>query len=228
MPYKIRKSTDRKYFDHGWLKTYHTFSFGEYYDPAFMGFRTLRVINEDRVAPGVGFPPHQHKDMEIISLILEGSLAHKDSMGNASTIQTNEVQVMSAGSGITHSEFNPSSQQTSHFLQIWILPDAKNLPPRYEQKKLPSSGSHLIASKTGRDNSLIIHQDVELSLLVLKPQESKQIETKTRYGYLQVIEGELTINQEDLEAGDGVALEPQTQVTLKAKNLSRLLFFDLN
>lgn len=232
MNYQIRKSRERPYFDHGWLKTYHTFSFAEYYDPRFMGFRNLRVINEDRVAPTRGFDPHPHRDMEIISVILEGELSHQDSMGTGSTIHAGEVQVMSAGSGIVHSEYNPSSTHPVHLLQIWILPDTKGITPRYQHIRGVSIFSkewQLLASKEGRENSLPIQQDVSLYSLMLE--SGKQLEKQTpshRYAWLQVIEGMLQLNGDILEPGDGVAIMPDTPIRLQALALSKALFFDLN
>lgn len=229
--YQIRRSGERKFFDHGWLKTYHTFSFASYYDPRFMGFRDLRVINEDRVDSGRGFPMHDHKDMEIISIVLEGELAHKDSMGNVSVLHANDVQAMSAGTGISHSEYNPSSTNPVHFLQIWILPDTEGIPPRYQSSQLPSSHNEwmLIASKNGKNRSLKIQQDIELFAISLDP--GKQAEKKIpeeRYGWLQVINGELEFNADTLRTGDAVAIESNTPVKIKANSASRVLFFDLN
>ncbi len=229
MAYKIRKSGERKHLDHGWLKTIHTFSFGSYYDPDFMGFRALRVINEDRVAPGQGFPTHHHDNMEILSLVLEGELAHKDSMGNASTIRPGEIQLMSAGTGVTHSEYNPSSK-LAHFYQIWIEPDTEGVAPHYQQTQLPDSLNKwaVIASKTGRDKSLKIHQDVELSLITLE--KGKRAEKKlalNRYAWLQVLEGDLKLNTDALHAGDGVAIEPGTAIQLEALSNTRVLLFDM-
>jgi quercetin 2,3-dioxygenase len=230
MTYKIRRSRERKYFDHGWLKTYHTFSFGSYYDPQFMGFRDLRVINEDRVAAGRGFPSHDHQDMEIISIVLEGALAHKDSTGGESVLPENGVQAMSAGTGVTHSEYNPSATELAHFLQIWILPEKRGLTPRYQESKLPTAHNEwsLIASKAGKQNSLKIEQDVSLYFLALD--KGKEVEKKLlahRYGWLQMIDGEVSLNGEKVEAGDGVALEPESVITLKAISSSRILYFDL-
>ena len=219
MTYKIRRSGDRGFFDHGWLKTYHTFSFASYHDPKFMGFRDLRVINEDSIAPGKGFPSHDHQDMEILTVLIEGELAHKDNMGNASVIHTGEVQGMSAGKGVIHSEYNPSETTPTHLLQIWIQPDTKGVTPRYQDAKLPSTPNQwqLIASKSGRENSLKIHQDVELSAITLE--SGKQAEKTlgpNRYGWLQVIDGDLSFNEDTLQAGDGVAIEPNTAVKIKA------------
>jgi len=229
MTYKIRRSNERKYFDHGWLKTYHTFSFGKYYDPDFMGFRDLRVINEDRVEAGHGFPPHDHEDMEILSIVLEGDLAHKDSMGNESVIHANEVQMMSAGIGITHSEYNPSAEMV-HFLQIWIIPDTKGISPSYQDVKLPILKNHwqLIASKNGQSGSLKIHQDVELYAISLD--EGQQVEktvSQNRYGWIQMIDGEIALDNDLLRSGDGVAIDANTHLKLKALSPSRILFFDL-
>lgn len=224
----VRKSEERKFFDHGWLRTFHTFSFASYYDPKFMGFRNLRVINEDRVDASNGFPAHNHKDMEIISIVLEGDLAHRDSMGNESILHSNEIQVMSAGSGITHSEFNPSKTHPVHFLQIWVQPDTKDITPRYRQSTLPTIQNewHLIASKQG---PLPIQQDVGIYYLNL--QKGKQMERSipaNRYGWLQVIDGNLSYNDTPLQQGDGVSFEPNAAIKLQAETQSRLLFFDLN
>lgn len=226
MSYRIRRSEERKFFDHGWLKTFHTFSFGQYYDPHFMGFRDLRVINEDRVAGGQGFPPHSHQDMEIISLVLEGTLAHQDSMGNKSVIKPNALQAMSAGSGITHSEFNPLKEEV-HFLQIWILPNKENITPTYQETHLPILPDEwvLLASPDGHHHSLKIQQDA--SLFAIHLQTSSTLPA-SRYGWLQVIDGELTLAEhETLKSGDGVAIDPQPPLKIKAITPSRLLYFDL-
>ena len=160
----IRKAKERGHFDFGWLDTYHTFSFGDYYDPEFMGFRSLRVINDDRVMPGMGFGTHPHRDMEIVTYILSGSLEHKDSMGNGRVIRAGEVQYMAAGTGVQHSEFNPAKDEAVHFLQVWIVPDHKGVTPRYAEKSLqdaPPGTLRLVTSKTGRDDSIAIHQDAD-------------------------------------------------------------------
>ncbi len=235
MAYKIRKSLERKFFDHGWLKSYHTFSFGDYYDSNFMGFRDLRVINEDRIASGQGFPAHAHKDMEIISIVLEGALGHQDSTGTQSVLHAGQVQAMSAGSGITHSEFNPSKTDPVHFLQIWIFPDKKGITPRYQQvTNLPTANNQwlLLAKNNGPENSLQIQQDIAIYALSL--QEGKAANKRllaNRYGWLQVIDGQLTltdgIGQDTIQAGDGVAIDPKTDIKLTAHSASRLLFFDL-
>lgn len=232
MTYKIRRSSQRKYFDHGWLKTYHTFSFGSYYDPHFMGFRDLRVINEDRVDPEGGFASHKHNDMEIISIVIEGELAHKDSMGSESILKAHDVQVMSAGKGITHSEYNPSSVNPVHFLQIWLTPDTQGITPQYQQTALLSTFSNewqLIASKNGRDSSLKIQQDVDLYALSLD--SGRKVERKVpshRYAWIQVIEGKLNFNNDILQTGDGVAIDPNTPIAIEALSPVRILFFDLN
>ena len=231
MSYQIRRSRDRKYFDHGWLKTYHTFSFASYYDPNFVGFRDLRVINEDRVAAGHGFPLHDHQDMEIISVVLEGELAHKDSMGNQSILKANEIQAMSAGTGVTHSEYNPSAKDLVHFLQIWIVPDTKGITPSYQQKLLPASSSIqwvLIASKQGLEGSLKIQQDVELYSLSLNEGKKEEKQLKPgRYAWLQIIEGDINFNGNELHSGDGVAIGTDSHIILEAISPSRMLFFDL-
>lgn len=232
MPYKIRRSGERKFFDHDWLKTFHTFSFGSYHDPQFMGFQSLRVINEDRVAPGHGFPTHGHKNMEIISLVLAGELAHQDSMGHISTLKPNEVQVMSAGSGVTHSEYNPSTQEVAHFLQIWILPHTENVTSSYQQSTLPEAPFYpwfLIASNEGRERSLKIHQDVNLYALSLEKGNTAEKRVELfRKGWIQVLEGELKFGPDILYPGDGVALISIDLMTLTAVTSSRLLFFDLS
>jgi quercetin 2,3-dioxygenase len=228
MTYQIRRSAERGFFDHGWLKTYHTFSFASYFDPHFMGFRDLRVINEDRVEPGHGFPSHSHRDMEIVSLVLEGELAHQDSTGTKSLLQANDVQAMSAGTGVTHSEYNPSETDRVHFLQIWILPDTQGLSPRYQQMKLPTIKDEwlLLASKGGQ--ALKIEQDVAIYVAALdKGKEIARTVASERYGWLQIMEGKLQLNEDLLLAGDGVAFQPNSHIELKALDNARALFFDL-
>ena len=230
MSYTIRRSTERKFFDHGWLKTYHTFSFASYYDPDFMGFRDLRVINEDRVEANNGFPPHSHKDMEILSIVLEGELAHQDSMGTEEILHANKIQFMSAGSGVTHSEYNPSKTNLVHFLQIWIIPDTKGIQPRYQEISIESKPNEwtLIGSKTGKGKSLLIQQDVEVYILTLD--KGKTIEKQLsphRYGWLQVINGTLMLDKDTLHAGDGVAFDANAHVKLTALTPSKIVFFDL-
>ncbi len=232
MTITVRRSGERKFFDHGWLKTYHTFSFGSYYDPKFMGYRSLRVINEDRVDPGGGFPPHDHENMEILSIVLDGQLAHQDSMGNESVVlQANDVQVMSAGTGITHGEYNPSTTKPVHFLQIWIIPNQKDITPRYEKTQLPPSNNQwlLIASNDAREQSFKIHQDVALYAIALdKGKQAEMKLAKDRYGWVQLIDGDVSVNGIELHRGDGAAIEAESLLNMSAKSPARLLFFDLS
>jgi len=229
----LRKSDERGHFDFGWLNTYHSFSFSEYYDPKFMGFRSLRVINEDRVWPDQGFPTHPHRDMEIITYVLNGALEHKDSMGNGSVIRPGDMQRMSAGSGVTHSEYNHSKDDLVHFLQIWITPDKRGITPSYEQKLFTPEDKkgkfRLVASPDGRDGSVTIHQDVNLYATVLAAGEETTFELQPgRYGWLQVARGKVSLNGQPLKNGDGAALsEPQT-VTITATEEAEVLLFDLN
>ncbi len=228
----IRKSGDRGHFDHGWLNTYHSFSFADYHDPQFMGFRTLRVINEDRVKPGVGFGTHGHRDMEIISYVLEGELAHRDSMGTGSVIRPGEVQRMSAGTGVTHSEMNPSEENPVHFLQIWILPDRRGIKPGYEQKTFPDEERRgrlrIVASPDGRDGSVSIHQDVTLyDGLVSEGERLTHSFAPGRYGWLQVTRGEVQLNGQTLVAGDGAAIADEREVAMTGRD-AEVLLFDLN
>jgi quercetin 2,3-dioxygenase len=228
----IRKSEERGHFDHGWLDTYHTFSFAGYRDPAHMGFRSLRVINEDRVQPGQGFGMHGHRDMEIVTCVLEGTLAHRDSMGNVSTIQPGELQRMTAGTGIRHSEFNPSPTETVHLLQIWILPERKDLEPEYEQRSFPEDETRgrlrLVASRDGRDGSLTVHQAVALFLTTLEPGASVRPELRPdRYAWLHVARGAITLNDHDLRPGDGAAVNNESPLEIAAREPSELLLFDL-
>ena len=229
----LRKSDERGHFDFGWLNTYHSFSFSEYYDPKFMGFRSLRVINEDRVWPDQGFPTHPHRDMEIITYVLNGALEHKDSMGNGSVIRPGDMQRMSAGSGVTHSEYNHSKDDLVHFLQIWITPDKRGITPSYEQKLFTPEDKkgkfRLVASPDGRDGSVTIHQDVNLYATVLAAGEETTFELQPgRYGWLQVARGKVSLNGQALKNGDGAALsEPQT-VTITATEEAEVLLFDLN
>ena len=226
----IRKSNDRGHFDHGWLDTYHTFSFGDYRDPQHMGFRVLRVINEDWVAPGTGFGMHPHRDMEIITYVLDGELAHKDSMGNGSVIRPGEVQRMSAGTGVRHSEMNPSPAQWLHLLQIWILPDRAGITPSYEQKMFEPSERRgrlrLVASPDGAEGSVTIHQDVRLYATLLDDQEVSHTFDKGRYGWLHVARGNATVNGIDLPAGDGAAISDESKLIIGGQG--EVLLFDLN
>jgi redox-sensitive bicupin YhaK (pirin superfamily) len=223
---RVRKSEERGHFDHGWLNTYHTFSFADYHDPDFMGFRSLRVINEDRVEAGRGFGTHGHRDMEIISYVLEGELGHADSMGTGSVIRPGEVQRMSAGTGVMHSEKNPADVPV-HFLQIWILPERHGIKPGYEQKAFPSpDGMLLVGSCEGRDGSLTIHQDVDLYRATLRDDSSVTFEFRpNRYGWLQVARGSITVNGQELSAGDGAAIEAEERLTIAGT--AEALLFDL-
>jgi redox-sensitive bicupin YhaK (pirin superfamily) len=228
----IRKSVDRGHFNHSWLDTYHTFSFDRYYDPEHMGFRSLRVINEDRVDPGQGFPTHPHRDMEIITYVLEGALEHKDSMGTGSVIRPGEVQRMTAGTGITHSEFNPSQSEKVHLLQIWILPSERGLTPSYEQKMFPIEQRNgrlcLIASPASNDGAVTINQDVSLYTARLRP--GKQVEHKlapNRHAWVQVARGSVTVNGQQLEQGDGAVISGEETVTITGDEQAEILLFDL-
>lgn len=216
----------------GWLDSYHTFSFGNFYDPNRMGFRTLRVINDDRVVPGAGFGTHGHRDMEILTYVLEGALEHKDSLGTGSVILPGEAQVMSAGTGITHSEYNHSQTEPVHFLQIWILPDKQGLKPRYEQKAFPIEEKRgklrLIASKDGRDGAVTIHQDVDLYASVLEPGDVVNYHVQpNRYAWLQIAQGIATLNGEELRAGDGVQISVEEQLEISTEVGAEILLFDL-
>lgn len=233
MPVIIRKSQERGFFDHGWLKTYHTFSFGDYYDQRFMGYRSLRVINEDQVIPKAGFPSHSHKDMEILSVVIDGQLAHKDSLGNSTIIQGGEIQMFSAGYGVTHSEYNASEVDPVHFLQIWIIPDRRGLEPTYQQKKslkdIPVNEWALLASRSGKDDSSIVHQDVFIYKLTLEESQKQSRELPIdRYGWIQVIHGAVRVNGIALQRGDGAAIHSESKINLSADKNSELLFFDLN
>ena len=228
----IRKANERGHAEHGWLDSYHTFSFADYYDPQWMGFRSLRVINDDLVMPGMGFGTHPHQNMEIITYVLSGQLEHKDSMGNGRIIRPGEAQYMSAGSGVRHSEFNPSPSEPAHFLQIWIMPDAKNVKPRYAEKSLnsaPTGKFHLVASKTGRDNSIAIHQDADLSVAKLESgQKVAHALAENRHAWLHVAEGEVVLNGKTLAGGDAAAITRETTLELTANKPSQVLLFDLN
>jgi redox-sensitive bicupin YhaK (pirin superfamily) len=228
----IRKAVERGHADHGWLNAYHTFSFANYYDPKHMGFRDLRVINEDRVQAGEGFPTHPHRDMEIITYVLEGALEHKDSMGNGSVIVPGEVQRVSAGTGITHSEFNHSRSELVHLLQIWILPDKEGVKPGYEQKFYPDEEKRgkwrLIASADGRDNSVTIHQDVYLYAALLDSGDKIVHEiAQNRHTWLQVARGQVVVNGQRMSQGDGLAVSREERLTVSADIPAEALLFDL-
>jgi redox-sensitive bicupin YhaK (pirin superfamily) len=230
---QIRKASERGHFDHGWLNTYHTFSFADYYDAKWMGFRTLRVINEDRVQPSEGFPTHAHRDMEIITYVLEGGLEHKDSMKNGSVIVPGEVQRMSAGKGVTHSEYNHSKTEPVHFLQIWIVTEKKGIEPGYEQKTFADQekSGRLIASRDGREGSVTVHQDTDVYAALLKPGEKARLGLKPgRYAWVQMARGEAVANGIKLASGDGAALSEEDSVELvgaKGSNDAEVLVFDL-
>ncbi len=229
----VRTSGERGHFDHGWLDTYHTFSFGDYRDPEQMGFRDLRVINEDRVRPGKGFPMHPHRDMEILTWILEGTLEHIDSMGNGSVLRAGEIQRMTAGTGVTHSEFNHSSTESVHFLQIWILPEKNGLTPGYQQEAFPERERRgtlrLAASADGRDRSVTVHQDVKVYLSLLEPgQRVVHSLDRGRFVWVQVARGDLSVNGAALRAGDGAAVSGEEQIELQASTESDILLFDLS
>jgi quercetin 2,3-dioxygenase len=228
----IRRGQERGHFDHGWLNTYHTFSFGDYYDPAQMGFSVLRVINEDRVAPGAGFGMHGHRDMEIVTLVLSGALEHKDSLGNGGVLRPGELQHMSAGSGIRHSEFNPSPNEEVHLYQIWLLPREKGLAPSYGQKTFDKRGRdgrwQIVASADGRDGSLKIAQEATLLLADLNAGAELDYDFGAgRRGWLQVLRGAVGIGGEQLSAGDAVALEGEKRLTCRCEEMAEVLLFDL-
>ncbi|MFQ5608593.1 MAG: pirin family protein [Candidatus Zixiibacteriota bacterium] len=228
----IRKSAERGHFNHGWLETYHTFSFDRFRDPRWNGFRTLRVLNEDFIQPGGEFPAHPHRNMEIITYMISGQLSHKDNMGNGSTISPGEVQWMSAGSGVTHSETNTSRTELTHLLQIWIRPHAKDLTPEYGQTRFPGTdrknGLCLIASGDGRRESLKIHQDASVFASLLESGRDLSAEVSAgRYAYLHLISGSLTLSDSPLSSGDGAAISSETYLSIKANERSEFLLFDL-
>jgi redox-sensitive bicupin YhaK (pirin superfamily) len=228
----LRWSEDRGHTKLGWLDSRHTFSFGDYYDPKHMGFSHLRVINEDRVIPGAGFPTHSHRDMEIITYVLEGSLAHKDSTGTSSVIRVGDVQRMSAGTGISHSEYNASKTEPVHFLQIWIIPDQTGLKPGYEQQAISFDKNRrrwtLIASKDGRDASVTVHQDVDVWAACCAPEEHATRRLKpSRHAFVQVARGAAMLNGVMLNAGDGAAISQEEILEFKAVEDAEMLLFDL-
>ena len=229
---QIRRSLERGHANHGWLDSYHIFSFAGYYDPEYMGFGDLRVINEDRVRGGEGFPTHAHQDMEIITYVLEGALAHRDSMGNSSVIRAGEVQRMSAGSGVRHSEYNASPDEQVHFLQIWIYPERAGLAPGYEQKAFAGEEKRnrlrLLVSPDGREGSLHINQDAFLYGTVLEPGHNLTHEFSTgRKGYVHIARGTVRVNGELLSAGDAMAISVAPGVSLQAETEAEILLFDL-
>lgn len=230
----LRKSLDRGHFDHGWLKTYHTFSFGEYHDPNFMGFGPLRVINEDYVEKGKGFPTHGHSDMEIVTYPIEGTVAHRDSTGTSGVILPHQVQKMTAGKGIKHSEFNPSATEVLHLLQIWLIPNSSGLPPSYEQKDfkqaIQSGEPTLIASPTAMEGSIKVHQDVFLWARQLSTNQSWELNLKTqRFYWLQLVRGQLSLEPSgySVSPGDGVAITQEEQLKIIANEDAEFLLFDM-
>ncbi len=228
----IRKANDRGHANHGWLDSYHTFSFADYYDPQWMGYRSLRVINDDLVLPGAGFGQHPHRNMEIITYILSGQLEHKDSMGNGRVIRPGEFQYMAAGTGVTHSEYNHSNEEAVHFLQIWIMPDRKGVKPRYAEKSLANAtpnGLHLVASKTGRDGSMEIHQDADLWLAKLET-GNRVIHTLApeRHAFIHVAEGEVTFSGKTITGGDAATVSEEPKLEIAATKPSQVLIFDLD
>ena len=228
----LRKSQDRGYADHGWLKSYHSFSFAGYHDPAHMGWGNLRVINEDRVAPGKGFGQHSHRDMEIISYVLSGELAHEDSMGNVKGIPPGDVQRMSAGTGVTHSEFNRAEGETTHFLQIWILPKFTGIRPSYEQKTIPDAEKRgalrLVASPDGTQDSVRINADAKVYAGLLDGSEAAELALNpARKGYVHLVRGSLAVNGQRLSAGDAALLESESRIGLTDGADAEVLVFDL-
>lgn len=228
----VRPAAERGHADHGWLDTRHTFSFASYHDPRHMGFRSLRVINEDRVKPGEGFGTHAHRDMEILTWVLEGALGHKDSMGNGSVIRPGDLQRMSAGTGVTHSEFNPSPEAGVHFLQIWLLPRERGLPPGYEQKHFTQQARRgrlrLIAAGDGRGGAVTIHQDADLWTALLQPNESVRHSLASgRYAWLHVARGAVSLNGSTLGAGDGAAVSDEAALEIAGAARAEVLLFDL-
>src|SRR6266702_3157456 len=229
---RVRKAGERGHFDHGWLDTYHSFSFGDYYDPAHLSFRSLRVINDDRVQPGQGFGMHGHRDMEIVTYVLEGALAHKDSMGNGSIIRPGDVQYMSAGTGVAHSEFNASKTETVHLYQIWRFPDKQGYTHAYDQKNFSEADKRgklrLVVSPDGRDGSVKIRQDNELYVTLLGAGEKVKHELgPERHAYVQVARGSVKLNGTPLDIGDGAAISEEKAVELTGVKDAEVLLFDL-
>jgi quercetin 2,3-dioxygenase len=228
----LRPAKERGHFDHGWLDTYHSFSFSEYHDPAHMGFRSLRVINEDRVDPKSGFPPHSHRDMEIITYVLAGALAHQDSMGNGSVIRPGDVQRMSAGTGVTHSEANGSDTEPVHLLQIWILPEKRGIIPSYEEKRFSPEEKRgrlrLVASRDAAEGSVTIHQDARMYVSLLDPgQTVRHTLDRGRGAWLHLVAGAATVNGTALATGDGAAIQNEGTLEIEASEPTELLLFDL-
>ena len=228
----VRRASERGHGQHGWLDTHHTFSFNDYYDPRHMGFRVLRVINEDRVEPGQGFGTHGHRDMEIISYVLDGALAHRDSLGNESVLRPGEFQCMTAGTGIRHGEFNPSDSEPVHFYQIWLLPERQGLAPSYDQRMFPEDERRgrfrVVASPDGRDGSLTIHQNAEVLLTSLAAGERVMHELAPgRHAWLQVLRGSAQLNGVPLQTSDGAAVSDELSLTVLATEPCEVMLFDL-
>jgi redox-sensitive bicupin YhaK (pirin superfamily) len=229
---QVRRAADRGHANHGWLDTYHTFSFGSYRDRQHMGFRALRVMNEDVVKPGQGFGTHPHQDMEIVTYVLEGALEHRDSMGNGEVLRPGEFQRMSAGTGITHSEFNPSDSEPVHLYQIWLYPERKGIEPSYEQKRFAAEEQHnrlrLVASPDAAEGSLLIHQDARIFLATLE--DGRQVNhslANGRHAWLQVLRGNVTLNGQELETSDGAAVSEEDFLTIQANGAAEIMLFDL-
>jgi quercetin 2,3-dioxygenase len=227
----VRKAAERGHANHGWLDSYHSFSFGSYHDPAHMGFSDLRVINQDIVAAGQGFDIHAHANMEIISYVLRGTVEHKDSLGTIATIRAGDVQRMTAGTGIRHSEYNPSPSEETEFLQIWILPEANDLTPGYEQKNFGAANANaplqLVASRDGRESSVIVHQDLSLYRGLMQGGESISYKIGSRKTWAQVVRGSISINDHHIELGDGAAISNVTEIQISANTNAEFLLFDL-
>lgn len=225
----LRRANDRGHANHGWLDSWHTFSFANYYDPDFMGFSALRVINEDVIAPGQGFGTHPHKDMEILTYVLSGTVEHQDSMGNKEQIPAGEFQIMSAGSGVRHSEYNASNEQPLHLYQIWIIPESTGIAPRYEQRRFDQrQGSQLVLSPDARDGSLKVYQDMTLSRWALRASDSEtlSLQPERRY-WLQVVNGDISVNGQAASTSDALAIWDEAQLTLNASSEAEVLLFDL-
>jgi quercetin 2,3-dioxygenase len=228
----IRKANERGHADHGWLNSYHTFSFADYHDPEHLGFRSLRVMNEDRVAAGRGFGTHAHRDIEIVSYVLEGELEHRDSMGNGEILRPGEFQRITAGTGITHSEFNPSATNPTHFYQIWLLPERKGLPPSYEQKRFAPEGRlnqwQLVASRDGASGSLLIHQDGNIYLADLTAgNDLSHVIPAGRHAWLQVLRGSVRVNDHLLQTSDAIAVSDESSLAFRTETQAELMLFDL-
>ena len=228
----LRKAQDRGYADHGWLKSFHSFSFADYFDPAHMGVGNLRVINEDRIAPGTGFGTHSHRDMEIVSYVLDGALGHKDSIGNGASIVPGEVQRMSAGTGIAHSEFNHAADRTTHFLQIWLLPNQQGITPGYEQKAFAEADKRgklrLVASPDGREGSVTIHANASMYAGLIDGVERAELALDpTRLAYVHLVRGEASINGQALQAGDAAKLDGETRLSIDSGRDAEVIVFDL-